>query len=434
MSASEKRYPRESFTKKLIRMCQRLDECSVRIITHKDIYGEFTGEITITSMWVVGSYARGAITCGDLDMVIGVQTKGALPSTRVWARSFFGAPSLVRYYPGDPTENASGVPFSEAVLIWSGIGCDWKAAMASIKPDPNAGRASRETDAIPLRDEQLRTYNDEYHAAVDMQRDGLWEWEFVEIRKQVLIPTPSEAAAEDEKYFARCAPLMGRKSRELIPAIIKLMREREPFGSWSSANSHRSEFRCGGSHLHLGRPALPIRFFDYTPWAHQLILVPHISARGPNGAWIIRRGPEHPDRKALEGKHAYYLMTSGQPDTITYFGPSIYWPPTGIELLGSRDEAQELAAEFTDEDDFEAPEIGRAEGMDLLSLFGLVDIVEVSGEQLALTYPGSSYLETDIATLDELIALLPSSCTQPFEDEEDVNRETKKSANVGLDA
>ncbi|WP_413770025.1 hypothetical protein, partial [Vibrio vulnificus] len=119
MSASEKRYPRESFTKKLIRMCQRLVECSVRTSSHKDIYGEFTGEITITSMWVVGSYARGAMTCGDLDMVIGVQTKGALPSTRAWARSFFGAPSLVRYYPGNPIENMSGIPFPEAVLIWS---------------------------------------------------------------------------------------------------------------------------------------------------------------------------------------------------------------------------------------------------------------------------------------------------------------------------
>ncbi|MDO7897083.1 hypothetical protein [Pseudomonas citrulli] len=262
---------------------------------------------------------------------------------------------------------------------------------------------------IPLRDEQLRTYNDEYHTAVDMQRDGLWEWEFIEIGKEMLAPLPIEDSAEDVGYFNRCKPMMGRKSRELVPAMIKLMREQEPFGSWSSADSHRAKFKCGSSEVHLGRPAIPIRFFDDKPWVRQLLLIPHISARGPNGAWVIRRGPEHPDRKALEGKHAYYLMTSGQPDTITYFGRSIYWPLTGIELLGSRDEAQELAAEFTDEDDFEAPETGRAEGVDLFSLLGLVDIVEVRGYQLALTYSGSSYLETDITSLDELIALLPSS-------------------------
>lgn len=408
MSASEKRYPRESFTKKLIRICQRLDECFTRTITHKDIYGEFTGEIEITSIWVVGSYVRGAMTCGDLDLVIGVQTKGPLPTTRVWARSFFGAPSLVRYYPGDPTENASGVPFPEAVLIWSGSGCAWRAAIASIKPDPNAGRATRETDLIPLRDEQLRTYNDEYHKAVDMQRDGLWEWEFIEIGKEMLATLPAEDNAEDVAYFKRCKPMMGRKSQELVPAIIKLMRAHEPFGSWSSANGHRSNFRCGGSELHLGRPALPIDFFDYTPWVRQLILIPHLSGRGPNGAWVIRRGPKHPHRKALKGKHAYYLATSGRPDTIIYCDHSRYWPPVGVELFELHEEAQRLADELAEED-LEDQEIAKAEGCDLLPLLGFVDIVEIGDEQLALTHKGSVYLEKDRSSFEELVAALPSS-------------------------
>lgn len=408
MSASEKRYPRESFTKKLIRMCQRLDECSVRTITHKDIYGEFTGEITITSIWVVGSYARGAMTCGDLDMVIGVQTKGVLPSTRVWARSFFGAPSLVRYYPGDPTENASGVPFPEAVLIWSGVGCDWKAALASIKPDPNAGRAERETDAIPLRDEQLRTYNDEYHAAVDMQRNGLWEWEFIEIGRELLAPIPPDDTADDIAYFRRCTSIIGRKSKELVPAIIKLMRAQEPFGSWSSTDSHRTKFSCGGSEVHLGRPAIPIRFFENTPWVRQLLLIPHISARGPNGAWVIRRGSEHPQRKALEGKHAFYLTTSGRPDTIIYRDHSRYWSPEAIELFETHKDAKNLADELAGQG-LEGQEIARAEGCDLLALLGLVDIVEVGSEQHALTHKGAVFLESDNAIFEELVASLPAT-------------------------
>ncbi|MBT2339495.1 MULTISPECIES: hypothetical protein [Pseudomonas] len=408
MSASEKRYPRDSFTKKLIRICQRLDECFARTITHKDIYGEFTGEIEISSIWVVGSYARGAMTCGDLDLVIGVQTKGALPTTRVWARAFFGAPSLVRYYPGNPIENASGVPFPEAVLIWSGPGCDWKAAITSIRSDPSAGRAARETDVLPLRDEQLRTYNNEYHEAVDMQRDGLWEWEFIEIGKEMLAPLPAEDDAEDVAYFKRCKPMMGRKSQELVPAIIKLMREHEPAGSWSSPNSHWSSFRCGGSEIYLGRPALPINFFDYAPWVRQLILIPHISARGPNGAWVIRRGPEHPQRKALEGKQAYYLTTSARPSKIIYSDRSKYWSPEGIELFETREEAQDLADQLADED-FEEQEATRAEGFDLLALFGLVDIVEIGSEQLAMTHKGALYLEKDEADFEELVAALPSS-------------------------
>ncbi|WDH25071.1 hypothetical protein [Pseudomonas chlororaphis] len=409
MAALEKRHSRESFTKKLTRICQRLDVHPIRSITHKHIYREFTCEIEITSIWVVGSYARGAMTCGDLDLVIGLQNKGVVPSTRSWAKAFFGSPSLVRYYPGNPSENASGVAFPEAILIWSGPGCDWKAAIDAIKPDIHAGRAARETDAIPLRDEQLRTYDDEYHEAVDMQCDGLWEWEFVEIGKQMLAPIPTEVGAEDEAYFKRCAPMMGRKSQELIPAIIKLMREQEPSGSWSSADSYRSKFRCGSSEIHLGRPAIPIDFFDYSPWVRQLILIPHSSARGPNGAWIIRRGPKHSDLQALEGKHAYYLMNSGQPNTIIYCDRSQYWPPAAIELLETHEEAQDLAAQFADEDDLEEPEIGKAEGPDLLALIGLVDIVEIGGEQLAMTYSGSSYLEKERITFEDLVAALPSA-------------------------
>lgn len=406
MAVAERRDPRESFTRKLVRICERLDEQSVRTITHKDIYGEFTGEIEITSIWVVGSYARGALKCGDLDLVIGLKSNGALPPTRVWAKALFGSLSLVRYYPGDPIKNASGITFSEAVAIWAGPGSDWKAAIVSIKPDSNAGRAARETDAIPLRDEQLRTYNNEYHEAVDMQRDGLWEWEFIEIGEQMLAPIPAEETAEDIANLKQCAPVMGRKSQELIPAIIKLMREQEPYGSWSSLNSHGTLFRCGGSELHLGHPRLPIRFFDYSPWVRQLILIPHISARGPNGAWVIRRGPKHPTRKAFEGKHAYYLISSGRPDTILYCDRSSYQAPEAIELLQSRQEAQELAAQFTGDDDFEAPEIGRVEGADLFALLGAVDIVEARGEQLALTNSGASYLDQDVVSLDELITLL----------------------------
>lgn len=242
-----------------------------------------------------------------------------------------------------------------------------------------------------------------------MQRDGLWEWEFAEINEQMLSPTATDDTAEDVAYFKRCAPMMGRKSQDLIPAIIELMRQQEPFGSWSSADSSRTAFTCGSSELHLGRPGLPINFFDYSPWVRQLILIPHISARGPNGAWIIRRGPEHPARKALQGKHAYYLMTLGRTDTIIYCDRSTYRPPEAIELLQSQEEAKELAAQFADDDDFEAPEIGRAEGADLFALLGAVDIVEARGEQLALTHSGSSYLKQDEASLDELVAVLPSS-------------------------
>jgi len=84
VAALEKRYPRESFTKKLERICQRLDEASIRAIAHKDFFNKpATSKVEITSLWVVGSYARGAMMCGDLDLVLEYRVvEGQHPSPR----------------------------------------------------------------------------------------------------------------------------------------------------------------------------------------------------------------------------------------------------------------------------------------------------------------------------------------------------------------
>ncbi|WP_347927046.1 hypothetical protein [Pseudomonas helvetica] len=408
MAALEKRYPRESFTKKLERICQRLDEACERSITYRHIYSDETCQVEITSIWVVGSYARGAITCGDLDLVMGYnRIKGGLPSSRVLAKAFFGSLPLVRYYPGSPAENTSGVAFPEAIQIWSGPGCDWKASIKSITPNPNAGRAARKTDSIPLRDEQLRTYGDEYQDAADLERDGLWGWEFVEIGAPMLAPFPTEELTDDEQHLLHGATFMGRKSQQLIPALIRLMRKLEPYGSWTSVGGVQSRLRCGGTEIDLGRPGLPLRFFDHNPWVHQLVLIPHISARGPNGAWIIRRGPNHPDLQAIAGRYAYFLASSGGPNKIIYCDKSQYMAPAALELLHSREEAQVLAKLWSEGDETIETDIGRAEGVELLSLFGLVDIVEIGDHQLAMTHSGSSYLERDEATMDDIVATLP---------------------------
>ena len=69
MTALEKRFPRDVFTKKLRRICERLDECATRTISFKHFFFRhrlLTAEVTVKSLWVAGSYARGAAECGDL--------------------------------------------------------------------------------------------------------------------------------------------------------------------------------------------------------------------------------------------------------------------------------------------------------------------------------------------------------------------------------
>lgn len=67
---------------------------------------------------------------------------------------------------------------------------------------------------------------------------------------------------------------------------------------------------CGTTLIHIGRPALPMRTFYETTYK-RLMLIPYITARGPNGAWLIRRGPNHPHLLLTDNRTAYYVVFDG---------------------------------------------------------------------------------------------------------------------------
>ncbi|MBD9616787.1 hypothetical protein [Pseudomonas sp. PDM07] len=411
MAVLEKRSPRESFTKKLEQICQRLDEASTRTIAHKDFFSKAaTSQVEITSLWVVGSYARGAMICGDLDLVLEYRVvEGQHPSPRTMTRTFFGTPQYVSYYFGTPESSTSGVVFTSAVQIWTGPGCDWRAAIDLITPDPSASRAERETDSIPLRPEQLYMEPERLQELVALEKRGILEWEFIEITAADLEPVPTEEISERDRKLLRIAPMMAKKSQALIPAIIRLMTKHERFGVWDSSDSYRVTLGCGATALLLGRPALPYNPFDDEPTIKQYALIPHISRKGPNGAWIIRRGPNHPDAQALANRHAYYLVSSGSPETVMHRDRYKTWSTEILELFRTQEEAREFAVMLDEEDESPETEIGRAEGLDLISLFALVDVVEIGEHQLAMTHAGAAYFERDKATMNEIVVALPLS-------------------------
>jgi hypothetical protein len=417
MAALENRYPRESFTKKLERICRRLDEASTRTIAHKDFFNKaVTSRVEITSLWAVGSYARGAMMCGDLDLVLEYQlVEGPHPAPRTMTKTFFGAPPYVSYYFGKPDSSTSGVAFPDAIVIWTEPGCDWRAAIDSIKPVHSAGRAARETDLIPLRPEQLYMEPERLQELAAQERKGLVGWAFVEFTPADLDPVPAEEVSDRDRKLLRIAPMMGKKSKALIPALIRLMAKYEPNGGWGSSDSYRVKFSCGATALHLGRPALPYDPFGYEPTIKQYALIPHISRKGPNGAWIIRRGPNHPDTKALANRHAYYLGSPGSPETVAYRDRSKIWSTEMLELFSTHEEAKEFAAMLDEGRGPTNTVISRAEGLELISLFALVDVVEIREHQLAITNAGASYFERDKATMDEIAAALPLAINPTLE-------------------
>jgi hypothetical protein len=83
----EQRRSRGSFTRTLQRLCTRLDEQAVYVVEWKDFWGRRErGRIRVRSLWVAGSYARGALECGDLDLILdttadeGIRTFGSFIS------------------------------------------------------------------------------------------------------------------------------------------------------------------------------------------------------------------------------------------------------------------------------------------------------------------------------------------------------------------
>jgi hypothetical protein len=104
MAPSEKRLLREAFTRKLRRLCERLDEPHPRTVVFKHWFQRDlqTSDVSVTSLWVVGSYARGAPDCGDLDVVLTIKWTAHEPATTAVTRAFFGTLPYVRYYFGEP--------------------------------------------------------------------------------------------------------------------------------------------------------------------------------------------------------------------------------------------------------------------------------------------------------------------------------------------
>ncbi|WP_159933399.1 hypothetical protein [Pseudomonas sp. S35] len=256
----------------------------------------------------------------------------------------------------------------------------------------------------------MRTYNNETYDAVDMHRDGLLAWDFVEITPEMLIPISSDDFKENERALKNLGPIMGRKSQELIPVIIRLMRDLEPFGSWSSNGSDKTMFKCGSTHLHLGRPALPLKLFDKNPALRQLVLIPHLSARGPNGAWIIRRGPEHIGSKLFADKYAFYARDDGAPFTFESSTSPESWSSVGtMALFATEEAARSFAQGWDDEEETASTDVGRAEDAELFALFGLVDVVETEEHQLAVTFRGARSLDQPVSSLETLALALPST-------------------------
>lgn len=314
----EARTPRAAFTRRLARLCERIDSCAeveVRFKPHfwRDEWQ--VARIRLKRLWAAGSYARGAATCGDLDLVFEYERPGRppFPHDRDASIALFGSPPDFRFYAGTPDENSSHVPMAGACLVWSGPGCDWRKALSGIQEDPTAGPAPRKTSSLPLRDAQLGGAAELgfLESLIDARERGEIEWEFIPLDASLLAAIPPalpESLGAVQSFLEKSA---GAKARALTPAIVRLLHARY---AGSPARIHRlgSEIAYGNTIVRLGsvyvRPSCLLSHLALS----EVMLVPHQTRRGPNGAWVVRRGPQHSLALALADARFWANAVKGE--------------------------------------------------------------------------------------------------------------------------
>ena len=401
------RLERDVFTRKLVRICERLDEASEREFTDKFMGKRKTKRGRITTLWVVGSYARGASHCGDLDLVFQYEHLSAcgLPYSHTIARAFFGSLPYVRPYLGTPDENRSGIAFPDAICIWHGPGCDWRSAIAVIQVNPAAGRAPRASDAIPFVSEQLAGAVGKWEEWVVLRDQGVLAWEFLPF--DLSRPVPADHPCLKRKRGAPGWYMkdVGKKSQQILTLLGEPMQTIEPFGRWFSPNlAIKNELQCGATLVVMGFPGVPLARMENNLSVRQLLIVPHITKRGPNGAWLIKRGPNHPDTIKMVGKQIYYLVCEGTPRVLTNVDMDRH-SATSIELFTCQADAQDRADSLNEGD----PDwtVACAHDAAILDLCGLADVVDFDGNLLPTHHGGRTYAERDDdANIAELAALL----------------------------
>lgn len=369
MSHGERRRPRAAFTRLLEKMCQRFDRRSPVTLARKDFLGlRESATYQVADLWVVGSYARGAPDCGDLDLII--QSEPASWGGKAIARRMFGSLPDVRIYGGTPEQNSAGRPFSEAVHIWS-PGASWREAIASIAEDSTAGRFARTHDALPFRaGEQIAGNVDWFNRLVELKQSGTIQWRFIGYEKSPEVCPQSPI----EEHLARLvAERWGKRSRALFPFVFKYLRTL-PCSTFRDIE--QTTLGVGGVHVDVGRPSVWIPLLD-TLECSRIAAVPHLSQRGPNGLWEVRRGDAHPLVREL-GDATWYVLRRGDGPllTTTWERRSSGLTATGIELFATEQLAETLAARWAGDSENRV-RVHPARGADLLDLVSHADVLEL---------------------------------------------------------
>jgi hypothetical protein len=423
--ATELRQPRAHFSRKLEQICSKLDAKSTASFDWKEQYFPAQhADVQVTALWVVGSYARGAAHCGDLDLVCNFETTNRiLPGMSTLTKTFTGNLPDVRVYAGSPDCNTSLAPFVEAILIWA-PGMDWKAAIKNIPIDSNAGRFTRATDALPVRLEQMRGgTTEQVEKLIEAQATGTVQWQFIPFADIPLVFSPDDGAVMEATHRVSHK---GRIQQELVPLILGFVtqraKERQLHLDFKMKQTQHSEYMSfNGVQFYVESAAFDVSDLE-SPNVSSLVFIPKPCKRGPNGFWVIERGPAHPLTKQADATSSWVLVRDGLVDIQNqayYVGAHQHYDSRSLLLFSTEDAAREYDESWKDSGDWTASDFKQLSGTALLDAMGGMDLVIYDdcpdlANALPLSYAGERYVKAQEASgmhFQEFMTLLLDSVT-----------------------
>jgi len=386
------RYDRDYFT-------QKLEKLAASLATEKEYHIRYTGRyhdserqsiIRPKALWVFGSWARGSAECGDLDLIVDVESiEGFTPPGNEIAKALNRSRSI-SMYAGTPGKNTSGVEVEDAVLIWSPETPDWKNNIAAVKVDATASRFVRKSDEAPLRSYQVNCM-EFLEQIIDWHDNKVLSWEWIPLDE--IAPDPSRWHDSVKDYYARKTQSWGKNTRKMLPYILEYVAGKGI--SIDNVNHYfhnKSEGYIDGTLIDVGIADLyHVQLLDRLEYS-AVMFAPHITRKGPNGIWIIRRGEEHPVEKMYRDIKLYTVAWDDSYG-ITIVGEDFYDNFFELELCSTKRRAGYVKmrwekARIEEEDYQPIVSVVALEGSELLKAISAADVVYFDGTPLATTFEG----------------------------------------------
>lgn len=367
----EVRKARAVFTAKLQSILTRLDACATAEISSVLMGDRKTSTVTVTDVWVAGSYARGAAHCGDLDLI--VRTTGGYATSAGVNHRLLGKLPDVRVYLGTPDDNGSGIPLPESVRIW-GSCLDWEAAIAAIIEDPKAARFPRKTDALPMRTEQMCIGVDIAEELVEAHARGVYTWSFIPL--DAITPV----AVTDKDFLHELS------WRDANSAQLRMVPYVHAFLNGLSAQAGFEDKFDDGFWMRddtwvLMGNGLPNVALLNRPGISRIAVMPALNIRGPNGIFMIERGPAHPLVEVFTQDVAAWLIgEAGGPCKVSMSCNGEHDSACSVDAFATEEAARAYIADMCGDDDAEdcGPHLEPMyfAGRDLLEALRGVDLVD----------------------------------------------------------